>query len=377
MTPRKRSTHIDPPASDTLEGDSFELEDDVDVLERAGMGDLAALADATYADWTWHVYRMRSPEDMARMRSRQQSVWVITLTGPLDIAQLRDTVGGGLFTIWGYIGGKLQHKLRFELEGPPRIYTPPVVQAPVAAPAAATAAIPNGTDPVLLAILTSLQKGQEAIAAALARPQSQTGLTFRDALQMATLIGGQRGGDGASVKDMIALFQQGIEIGGSAVGGNEKGTLDIVLEKGIPALERLAVAMSARRAAAVRRPAPPKREPSGATVVDEQPPVASAIPDPADPELTPEKRAAALRWNAAVDALSRAIEESADPSDFANTLDDLLLPNEVDLMLAGGADVVMLELRTAADRFPVLNTPAADAFVAQVLAALANPEPTL
>lgn len=371
MSPRKRSTKVDPPASNEPEGD--ELEDEDDAVERAGMGDLLALADATYADWTWHVYRQRSPEDMARTRSRQQSVWVLSITGPLDIAQLRDTVGGGLFTLWGYREGRLQHKIRFEMEGPPRIYTPPVHQAPPAAPAAAPASTPNGTDPVLLALLTGQQKILESIAANLARPQPREGLGFREVIALAQTLGG--GGRGVEMKDMVALFQQGIEIGGSAVGGNDKTMSELLVEKGIPALERLAVAMSRNRPV-VRQPAAPRPKPaSGATVV-EDPPGADVdrTPNP-EPELTADQKAEAVRWEAAVGALSRAIEGGAEPDDFADTLDDLLLPHEIDLMLAGGAGAVLEQLRTAADRFPVLNTPAAEPFVTAVLASLSDPNP--
>lgn len=388
MSPRgKRVTQVDPSPSGEPNGDEFSPEDEDDAIERASMGDLLALADATYADWTWHVYRMRSPEDMARTRSRQQSVWVLTITGPLDIAQLRDTVGGGLFTLWGYIGGKLQHKIRFEMEGPPRFYTPPAPPAPVAAPAPAAPApapTPNETDPVLLQLLQSQQKTLEAIAAAVARPQQPAGFSFREMLAFAQSMGG-RGGSGVDVKDMVALFRQGIEIGGEA-GGGEKSTLDIVLEKGIPVLERIAINL-ARRPVVARpgAPAQPRpRTPSSAQVIEDPPGVATATAQPpgssgpVEPELTEEQKAAAIRWGAAVDALARAVESGDDPVDFADTLDALLLPEEIDLMLAGGATAVMEQLRTAADRHPVLAEPRAEQFVEAVLTSLANdPEPAL
>lgn len=376
MSPRtrgtRRSTQVVPPASDTPEGDQFteddELEGEEDA-ERERLGDLVSLADATYTDYTWHVYRHRSPEDMARSRSRQQTVYVTTLSGPIDLSQLRSAVGGGVFTLWGYLAGKLARKIRFEMEGPPVYFTPPA--APAAPPAPATPSTPNGTDPVLL-LLQGQQKTLDAIAAALARPQqpAQTGYSFSEVLKLAELLGGRQA-SGPDMTDMIALFRQGIEIGGTAVNGNEKGTLEIVLEKGMPVLEKIAVGLAQRRPPA-RPAAPPRPRPASSATVVEDPvapsPAAPAVEVP--PGITPQERDQALRWEAATGALSRAIAGGVEPDDFAGTLEDLLLPEEVDLMVTSGPELVIGQLRTAADRYPNLNTPEAATFVQRVIAAL-------
>lgn len=366
--PRARRTAAQPP-----DPPDDELPEDDDVAEvLSDPGDLAALADASYSEWKWHVFRVRSPEDMAASRSRQQTVWVLTLTGPLDVSQLRETVGGGVFRVWGYLGGSLRLKRTFELEGPPRIYAPPAPPpAPAAPVAAATVTAPNGIDPVLMTLLQNQQKTLDAIAARLAVPVAAPGLSFRDALAMAEMMGRGSGGGGVEMKDLVALFQQGIEIGGNAVGGNEKSTLEVILEKGLPALERVAAGMASRARTRPGAPSPArKREPSSAAVVEDPP--AAAVTSPPD-DLTPEARQAALRWGGAVDALARAIEAGADPSDFADTLDHLLLPDEIELMLVGGTTSVMEQIRVAGDRFPVLLTPDAERFVGAVLQDLAEP----
>lgn len=373
MAPRKRGTQVDPPPPGP-EGDVFEDDmDEEEDAERARLGDLVSLADASFADYTWHVYRHRSAEEMARTRARQQSVFATTFTGPVDLAQLRATVGGGVFTLWGYLGGKLARKIRFEMEGPPIYYAPPAAATTPPPAASPLATIPNGTDPVLLGLLSAQQKTLDAIAAAVTRPQQPAGFTFREALAFAQAMGrGGGGGGGVEMKDLVALFEKGIEIGGAAVGGNEKSTLETVLEKGIPALERIAVAMSRRQPP---RPPQPRPKPASGAVVVEDPTPNPAAPE-AEPVLTPEQREEAVRWNAAVAALARAIESGADPDDFGNTLEDLLLPVEVDMMLAGGTAAVMEQLRKGADRYPILDTPGAESFVDRVLTSLANPEPT-
>ncbi len=366
-------THI-PPDPDEPEDD---LEDDDQPISvHADAGDLAALADAQYSDWTWHIYRLRSIEDLARQRTRQQKVWVLKLTGPIDVSALRDAVGGGLFEVWGFINGRLKTKISFELEGPPRYYHPPApAPQPIAAVAAAPPSPPNGTDPVLLKFLEQQQQLLAAILGKLnAQPAAPTGFSFREMLQLATMVSGGGRGGSPDMKDLVALFQSGLEVGSNAVNGSDKSTLDVILEKGLPVLERIAVGMAARN-----RPRPPgvapgqpvaaqaTREPSSASVIDTPPSVATttAVPVPNPDQVT--------RWNAAVDALARAIENRDDPADFADTLDHLLLPAEIDLMLAGGVGDVMAQLQTAAERFPILTTDDAHAFVEAVLASLAEP----
>lgn len=373
MTARRRTVvEPDPPEDDDLPGDDGPGE----VL--SDPGDLAALADASYSEWKWHVYRVRSPEDMATSRSRQQTVFAVTLMGPLDVSQLRETVGGGVFQVWGYLGGALRVKRTFELEGPPRYYAPPAPPAPPPPVAAApTTAPPNGTDPVLVQLLQGQQKTLDMIAARLAVPAVAPGLSFTDALAMAEMMNRGGGGGGVEMKDLVTLFKQGIEVGSNAVGGNEKSTLEVILEKAMPSLERVATAMAAR---APRRPAQAAtvrpREASSAAVVEDP---TAAPPEPAaPPELTLEQQQAAVRWGGAVDALARAIADATEPADFADTLDALLLPDEIDLMLAGGTAAVMQQIRTAGGRYPILNTPGAEQFVGAVLAVLAEPaEPTL
>lgn len=364
MASRTRGQIVVPEAPPDLGG---ELVDD-----SPDRGDLEDLTDPRYQSWTWQVYRVRSLEDMARLKTRLQKPWAMTIQGPLDKSALREAVGGGVFEAWGYIAGErgVRERHLFELEGPPREYAP--AAAPVAAPGATGAPTPatppNGTDPVLLAILQGLQKTQESILARLAAPAPAPGLSFRDVITMAEMLRGQ--GGGVEMKDLVTLFKQGIEVGSTAVGGNEKSTLETILEKGLPALERIAVAVAARKPA--RPPGTPTparpREPSSAAVVEDPAP---AGPAPA-PELTPEQQAAAVRWGAAIDALARAIADGTEPADFADTLDALLLPDEIDLMLAGGTNAVMEQIRTAGDRYPILLTPAAETFVGAVLASLSE-----
>lgn len=378
-TRRRRRTEVESPPQGADGQQDDDLEDEEDDAERARLGDLVALADSTFADYTWHVFRQRSPEDMARTRSRQQSVFATTITGPIDMTQLRATVGGGVFTLWGYLGGKLTRKIRFEMEGPPIYYAPPSVApaVPVAPAGTAPTSTPNGTDPVLLGVLQTILKTQEAIATRLAQPAPQSGFSFREMLALSSAMGGRQS-NGIEMKDLVQLFQQGIEIGGNAAGGNEKSTLEVVLEKGIPALEKVAMAMSRRAAARPPgSPAPRPRPASAAVVVEDPPAPGAATSTPAEAELTDDQKAEAMRWGATVDALARAIQDGTEPDDFADTLDALLLPTEIDLMLMGETADVVAQLRTAADRYPILNTPGAESFVDRVLASLRDPNPAL
>lgn len=385
---------VDPPDPLDPAGD----DDEDGELEGGGtfpdMGDLAALADSAFADWTWHIYRLRSFEDMARLKSREQRVWVLSPKGPIDVAALRDAVGGGTFEVWGYLAGKLQTKMKFELEGPPKLYTPPAPPTPTAPVAVdPSTRVTNGTDPVLLAMLQKQDKMLELLAANLAKSAAPAatpavqGFSFREMLQLATMLRGNGGQGGVDLKDMVALFQQGIEAGGAAANGNDKTTLEMILEKGLPMIERIA-ANALRRGPARPTPRPgpgpapgpsaaPAREPSMATVLE------TPAEDPAHNRPAPQpSHEETVRWAAAVDALARAIEAGTPPEDFADTLDDLLLAAEIDLMLAGGAPAVMAQIRTASDRYPVFAAPEpgaedrAELYITAVLEALVEPPAT-
>lgn len=161
-------------------------------IELEEVGDLEQLADAAYQDWSWYVYRFRSSREFQEvLRSNpkaRQRVLATKIQGPLDVMELRESCGGGVYEIWGFLNKQLKIKQTHEIEGPPRSYAEP---APEPAPPAAT---PEATT------LASLAQSQARMAevltrleARVAQPAAANGLSLKDLRELVPLFanGGQ------------------------------------------------------------------------------------------------------------------------------------------------------------------------------------------
>jgi len=328
--------------------------------EAPEIGDIQQLADPSYQDWSWWVYRIRNAAEMAADPKRRQRVIVTKVTGPLDVMEIKNQFGGGVYEFWGYYNGRMQMHPRYELEGPPKTYHATATPATVPAPSS------NG-DKVSEQLLLLLQRQQEQLNRLEARlnaaPAPAQGLTVVDILKLAPLIRGEQSSTGGDVmKEIVGAFKSGIELRGSVEGGAEKSTTEILVEKLAPSLERIATAFVNRRPGP-RSAAPPRRSvpPSEATVIEGSP---EAEPAAAEPNY---------RIMAAVDALARAIGDEADPAAFAVSLEDILNPLEFSWVRSKNTDELMAELADTTARYPVFRTEPARMFLDAMLAELRNP----
>jgi hypothetical protein len=310
-------------------------------------GDIGALADAAFNDWSWIVYRMATPDEMVRNRSKQARVWMTKAAGPLDLLEIQEQCGGGTFEFWGYYGGHLRTRIRQEVAGPRKVFDVVTPQPAAAAPAAPQAVTLTGATSAFEDRITRLLEQQQQQLNALA-------------------ASGKR--DGLGIADIFA-FKEGMALRAQVEGGPEKSTIEVVTEKLAPVLERVLVHM-----ATAARPAPPRRPPTAA------PPAAPGAPPASVAEVVDETPSPAAttdegyRWQAAIEALANAVAVGDDPVDFADTLSRILNAQELGMLRLGSPEDVTAVLRKrAGERFEILHRDEAAAFVAAVLEELRNP----
>lgn len=330
-------------------------ESDLDAL--SDVGDIAELADTRYREWVWWVYRMRPQAEIQKDPRARKRVVVTKVVGPLDVLDIRDRFGGGVYEFRGFLGGEMQLRKEFELEGP--LTPPPAPALPAPAPPA-----PNGNGTELLAVLGRIE--QRLNAPAPPAPAAQ-GMTLDDILKILALVKPSEPAvnPGEMLKGLADAFKWGADLRGQAEGGNEKSIAEIAIEKLAPAAERIATALMTRRAPG--GPRPPVHAASRAVVV-ETPTAAAPAPRPTEPE------GVNYRITAAVDALARAIANDDEPGDFADSLDHILDPTELAWLASKSADEVLSELAPVTARFPVFSTEPARVFVESVLAELRTPQ---
>jgi hypothetical protein len=166
------------------------------------------------------------------------------------------------------------------------------------------------------------------------------------------------------LKEAVGLIKLGAdttrEVGSEA---SPKTPGEVMFERALPAIERLATAVMTQR-----RPPP---RPASAAVVEDQ----VVTPPPATPpQAEPTVDINAARWMTLVDSLSRAIARDDDPQAFAGTVEDLLTDDEVTLMTGADTGSVMAELIAAAGpHAELLRSDKARSFVERVLAEINNP----
>lgn len=333
-----------------------------EAIEAPDTGDLEVLLDDT-RDWKWHIWRHKTADELARNPRGQPSTYVTTLHGKVDLTDFHQRFGGGDYEFRGHLAGLrgVQERVRTELEGAHR---PPVFEPP---PAAAAPAPSNGPAPAATELGVVLQNQQQQLAELRAlvakltdRAPSQDGMSVKEALTLfLPLIQGRDPGPEA-VKEMIALYRDGVKDGAKQEPGEPNLAVTLV-EKLTPAVERIATAMVTRRVAPRTGPAP--RAVPEAVVVGAAP----ESPEPPDD-------VAKARWQAVVDSLARAIPEAVEPGEFAATLEHVLTAEDIEILKLTTTEALMLELGAyGGGRYPVLATPEASRYVNAVLSELRNP----
>lgn len=340
-------------------------------LPEPELGDVGELADSRYTEYSWSIYRRRSPEEISRSPQAGPRALITKRVGPVDILEIQREFGSGIYEFWAYFdqndgkGTRLRFRRMYAVDAPRKdvtpIVTPPPV-APVAAP-----------DPGLAAVLAAMMRtldrmdARASVAVPAAAPAAAVqAFPFKELLEMTKMISEKSTPAlaGASITEMMALVTQGIELGKSTQPGTEQNTVAIVLEKLAPSLERLAGTLLARR------PAPPTmRRPMGG-------PVSSTAQVVSEPEPAPEPSADETRMAAAVDALARAVIEQTPPDDFAFVLEHALSREQVAMLRLGSTEQIMGQLAEsgATVKYPILATEAAAPYLESVLTELRAPQ---
>lgn len=345
-------------------------------------GDMAALHDASFNDWEWVIYRLRSPREMTDLQTRIQRVLIAKITGPLDVTHVQSLCGGGVFEFRGFLQNILRTRFTQELAGPPKHYAAlaPTIATP-ASMASTPAPVAVVSDPERRMLrLIRMQRRQIAelaasvqqLAARPATPAPSAGMDLAALIEVADRLNARANPhpEANVLNQVVDAFQKGMDMRAALEGQPESSTVDKLIDKGMPAVERLLGTLLAPRmrprAAAAPAPVPP---PSSAVVVETapEPPAATA---PAAAEADDGRH----RWATAIEALARAIAENDDPADFAVTLEAVLQPQEVEILVGSPDEATVAQVRAnAGGAFPALNTDAGAAFIAAVLAELRKP----
>lgn len=356
-----------PPAADHDEDDDDAGDTPPSAPQDFGdIGDVAQLADPTYTDWTWWVYRVKTREEQRSAPRSKSKVVVTKLTGPLDVIEIQKQYGGGVYEFWGFHGGALRIRQTHELDGPRKVWDQPSSVTPSVTLQDAAAA-PSRTDALLERLLEKLSNPPAPAPA----PQSLTD-QLTAVVQVAKMLQPPApASTDQQLSGMLELFRQGVEMGTKREPGEGGTDWAAIIDKGAPVVEKLVGAMLAGRP---RRPAPPPAQrrsqpPSSAEVIADPPP-----PEPTEDQSSPGMAAVVAALARAVDAIGT--EDEIPPDDFAATVATVLEPRELSLLCMGSTDQLMAELEAVAHRFPVFapgSNQAARTFVEAVLGVLRSP----
>ena len=333
-------------------------------------GDIGALQHPSFSDWEWYVYRIRSPEEMRQQQTNRQRVTIGKLVGPLNLTDLMQLCGGGVFEVRGMFGGVMHSRIMQEFPGPIRATS--VVSPMVAAVSTLAGVQPSPAPPVVAPDATArvLEKMLDRLERLESKAQpAPAGVTVTEVMGLARQIAEMAGPRDGGLDQTANALMKGIELARQVEGAPESSTTEKILDRAAPMLERLVgTLLTQRRPMPARNaPAPPRPATgSSAAVVDGQP-------------VTPVEVVAVgenYRWPAAIEAMAKAMGRGVEPGDFANTLADILDESELGMVRIGGADRVVQMIRdNAGARFPVLMEPAAETYVRAVLQALEESEP--
>jgi hypothetical protein len=333
-------------------------------------GDFLALADESFRDATWFIWRRAVPGEPVVPGSKGTPKYVCKLVGPIDLDTIAQRVGGGSFRICGYRGTPFRKFIErpFEVDGPRKVHD--TERAPAPAPPT------NGSAPADMAAAVTA-----AIAAGFARleqklqppPAAAPAMSFKDLIEAAKLMRPdpvqQENPNENTINAMMGLIKQGIELGATREPG--AGTDWVaVIDKAMPIADKLVSALGQRRGV------PPRRPPQGQPVPPSRAEVIETPPPAPEPEPAPE--GVNVRMAAVVDSLARSIEamgteREVEPADFAATAETVLLPAELSMLRLATTDSLMAELLQTVDQFPVFKTPQARVFVDAVLSDLRGP----
>jgi len=328
------------------------VEDDPDY------GDLLALSDAEYSDATWYVWRQQIPGDpMPRRPYGNAPTYLAMLTGPLNLEAIRQQVGGGFFRVQGWRKKHCFKRFTINFEGPRKEFAVDAVRDPLV-----TSSVTSPGDPsVQAAILRQLDSIERRLneRTAAVTPAAPAKDPVELAIMLAKVIrsgeGVQGSPDKVVVDAMLGMLKEGISLGqGREPDQAPRGTdWAAVIEKAMPLVDRVVTAMSAR-AMQMRY-----ERARSAEVVDE------TQSQPLD--------AAGIRMTAVIDALARAVADEIPPEDFADSMIHMLEPQELAMLKITTADQAMADLAGVIKRYPILSTPLAREYIAQVLAELNRP----
>lgn len=387
-----RRSPAPPPPTDDTERDDVELYGDGEPFPQLNLyretGDAAILADPAFNGWTWTVYRLRTSEEMARERTRMQRVWMTRVSGPLDVAELQASLGGGTFEIRGMFDGTMRARFMVEIHGvrkaavphvPPTLLPTDTPLPPASAPASPP---PDDRIARLLELVVQGQQQTAALIAALGNTRQQAdpnALTVKDVFEIAERMR-ERGPDQTVLGEIVSAFKNGMELRAQVEGGPERSTTEILVDKIMPAVERVATAMISRPAPAPRRPAAGPRAavsvPASSATVVENPTPPPLAPDPPPAAADEPGEAGNHRMATAIEALARAIERGDEPGEFAITLEAILADDELDTLRSMPDEQVVTVLRqSAGGELPALKDEAAAAFIAATLAELRSEPP--
>lgn len=377
-----------PPVAALEEPDVFIMDPSVGeipaFISYKNSGDLQALSDASLTDWVWMVYRIRNADEMVRDRAKGVRVFVTKFSGPLDVMDVQRVCGGGVFEIRGFLNNRMLTCRRHELAGPIRTWTAPAANPdlPALIGAAAPAAVPDGGTRRLLRLLRRQQREQIELRAELralrstpAPSPAASGPSFTELFELADRMHQRTNPapEAGMVDQVIGAFRSGMELKREVEGDPARSTTELVLEKGLPVIERLLGGFLASRGGA-RRPAPHR---SSAAIVSDPPAAVPPANPPAPGPPAPGGQGddeGAHRWQTAVDAMVRAMRDRVAPSDFAADLEAILLEDELRLLEVLPPASVLDNLRErAGGRFPELLEPGAETFLRGVIAELKNP----
>lgn len=356
----------DPPAESDHE-DNYPDEADppeqwqpVQALSQAvDTGDMSVLADARFSEWSWHIFRLRGPDEQGLRESANARIWCDRQTGPLDLATIQAKHGGGLFEIWCKDPrGILRRKFRQAIAGPRKQYNaaePNVTTTPPPAPGHAS------SDP-LLRILERQGELLEQLIRATNSSSKDKSPSALEVLEVAAKIANMNSPRPAqSANELLDVLKEGMALQAQVAGGGESSTAEKLLEKSLPVIERVLAGMLAPRRPAPR-PAPPGTPvpTSVATVVEEPTP---------EPQAEPVQET--HRMTTAVEAFARAIGQGQAPEDFAVTLESILNEQELGLVRMSPAPLLLEQMRkNAGGRLPLLEHENAEPYLAAVLADL-------
>jgi len=343
-TPSPNGDHTPPPAAPA----------DTDTE----LGDFLALVAAGGSEAAWYVWRMDAQQPGAPpRRTRGEPSYVTRYVGAFDLETLKQEHGGGRYKITGFRDGSPFTSARFvTIDGPPRV--PSATPAPAAAPA--TSAIEER--------ISGLERTLErALTALTAQPRDPLG----DFSRIVEVI--ERVRPPAPSADAITgAFTKGIEAAMAAGVGAGKGDAGLDVPGIIRELAPLAQQIVPRLfAPAAPRPRPAAPPPGAAPAPPAPAPNASgSVATVVEPD-SPEAEQTA-RLTTVAHALARAIAGRTDPVLFADTLEVMLLPEEVAQLRVLDPGAVLAQIQHVN---PLLQSPEAPTYLGKVMEALrADPD---